>query len=351
MTRLFTDITHYQSSSRGELIDLLKPFVGKSLTEAEIKAQYGDMQYELVDDLSECDIAVLPMSWNYYYDKKLTVQAWDFINRAVGANRKVISYTSGDLGITPKYHKSVYVVRPSGYSNKFPPNHIVCPIFITDPVKLYFNGDAAKVLRSPYKNNTIGFCGLAASSTGRNVKELATVAYMNLQSKLGISPKDLQAFMSTTTFRYRIISKLKADTKLTTNFLLRDKYRAGAATEEQRKNTAVEYFDNMINSDFILCIRGIGNFSVRFYECLAMGRIPVLLNTYSPLPDISPLKWSDYIIEVNENELDQVSEKMTSFLRGKDIMKQREQNRELFTKYLTRPQFWKKSIATILTTN
>ena len=35
----------------------------------------------------------------------------------------------------------------------------------------------------------------------------------------------------------------------------------------------------MLASPYILCVRGAGNYSARFYEALALGRIPVLVNT------------------------------------------------------------------------
>jgi hypothetical protein len=65
-----------------------------------------------------------------------------------------------------------------------------------------------------------------------------------------------------------------------TNFILRDKWFNGAY-EDGRLNRARmdesrrEYVENMFGSDYVLCTRGSGNFSIRFYETLSSGRIRV----------------------------------------------------------------------------
>lgn len=59
----------------------------------------------------------------------------------------------------------------------------------------------------------------------------------------------------------------------------------------------------MIESDYIICIRGAGNFSVRLYETLAMGRIPVFVNTDCMLPIDDVLPWKEYVVWVEYDEL------------------------------------------------
>lgn len=349
MIRLYTDPKHYNQSSRKELIALLRPFIDKKPRKGQDKPA-GEMwedEYELAATIQDCDIAVLPMSWNYYYDEKKTAAAWDFIRKAAAAKKKVISWTSGDFGITPPYHEVLYVFRPSGYDNHFPRNHKALPIFLTDPVKVHFKNDEDKVLNFPSNGGVIGFCGLANPSAAKHFKEWITIGYRNLKYRLKVSRNDPQEMISSTGLRCRMLDKMEKNKQLKTNFIRRDKYRAGSVTVQERTSTAIEYFDNILHSDFILCVRGNGNFSVRFYECFAMGRIPLLVNTHSPLPDISPLRWDDYLIMVNPDEIDSVHEKIAAFLRNRDIMQQRKKNRELFLNYLTNEHFWKRSIAAI----
>jgi hypothetical protein len=66
---------------------------------------------------------------------------------------------------------------------------------------------------------------------------------------------------------------------------------------------AREFYQNLAATDYTLCVRGGGNFSKRFYETLALGRIPVLVDTDCLLPFESVLKWGDHIVRVPQTEL------------------------------------------------
>ena len=72
---------------------------------------------------------------------------------------------------------------------------------------------------------------------------------------------------------------------LTTNYILRSKYRAGVSREKDPFHPSrLEFVNNILGSDYTVCMRGGGNFSVRFYETLSLGRIPVFIDTDCLLP-------------------------------------------------------------------
>ena len=353
MIRIYTETNHYHASFRNELIDLLKPFVGKGMDFSIVESLkiYGISinDYTLVTEPGDADIAVLPMSWNYYYTHGLKKKAWDFVDRATASNKKVITWTSGDFGITPKNNSSVYVFRHGGYRNKLPTQHMALPVFINDPIAQFFDGNEQFVLQSYLGNgNTIGFCGHANGTFSKRVKELLLITCRNILFALKLSPLDPQTFVSSAALRFRLLRSLERNNSIRCNFLMRDKYRAGARTNEERERSTLAYFDNILNSDFVLCVRGGGNFSVRFYECLAMGRIPILYDTDTPLPEISPLEWKDYIVQITEGQLPRVHEEIGKFMANKDMFEQRMKNRKVFLYCMTRKYFWEKSIATIL---
>ena len=74
-----------------------------------------------------------------------------------------------------------------------------------------------------------------------------------------------------------------------------------------------EYVQNMIESDYILCARGAGNFSYRLYETLSCGRIPVFIDTDCVLPYNFAIEWKKYCVWVNEGELSHIAEKVAEF--------------------------------------
>ena len=64
--------------------------------------------------------------------------------------------------------------------------------------------------------------------------------------------------------------------------------------------------------------RGTGNFSTRFYETLAMGRIPIFINTDCVLPFHEKIKWSRHIIIVDISEIQKIDSIIMDFHKNLD---------------------------------
>lgn len=73
---------------------------------------------------------------------------------------------------------------------------------------------------------------------------------------------------------------------------------------EDRHQLSLSYWQLLSESQFSLCPRGDNGSSVRFYESLAAGCIPVLLADGAELPLESMLPWDDMIVRVAESEAD-----------------------------------------------
>lgn len=56
------------------------------------------------------------------------------------------------------------------------------------------------------------------------------------------------------------------------------------STEEERRSMRQPYIDQMCNSNYVLSVRGVGNFSFRLYESLSLGKPIVHLKTDARLP-------------------------------------------------------------------
>jgi hypothetical protein len=94
---------------------------------------------------------------------------------------------------------------------------------------------------------------------------------------------DFEPFFISAHRRYDLLKNLEGlsiqNKVFDTNFIYRDGYRAKAKTELDRKTTTQEYYENIKQSTHILCVRGTGNFSVRYWETIMMGRIPIVIDT------------------------------------------------------------------------
>jgi hypothetical protein len=89
-----------------------------------------------------------------------------------------------------------------------------------------------------------------------------------------------------------------SDSGLKTNFVFRNNYIFNLQDNQKK-----EFEDNMNNNLFTLCYRGRGNFSVRFYETLMRGRIPIQINSSSIFPYEDEIDYSEIGIFIEEEDL------------------------------------------------
>lgn len=69
-------------------------------------------------------------------------------------------------------------------------------------------------------------------------------------------------------------------------------------------------------SFFALCPRGYGPASFRFYESLELGTIPVYLSNYHWLPFNNKIDWKKATIIINENDINQIENKLNKILES-----------------------------------
>jgi len=76
--------------------------------------------------------------------------------------------------------------------------------------------------------------------------------------------------------------------------------------KETNINNEKEYIDNMLETKFSLCPSGSGPNSIRIWESISFGTIPIILADTLILPEIKNIVWSDYFIIWKESELDKL---------------------------------------------
>jgi hypothetical protein len=127
-------------------------------------------------------------------------------------------------------------------------------------------------------------------------------------------PRQATAGLSVEHPRTEALVAVESDPRLQPNFVLREGFWAGALGDTQALMGARgTYVQNMLNSDYVLCVRGIGNFSYRLYETLSVGRIPVFVDTDCVLPLDFEIDWRDYCVWVDESEIRQIGERVLEF--------------------------------------
>ncbi|WP_338733348.1 exostosin domain-containing protein [Mangrovimonas cancribranchiae] len=349
--KLYYPKNHINNQFRRDIFPLLKPFLKpEAFTDAERMALYGvsDQDYKFVNTIQDTEVAILPMSWNYYYNTNQLSVAKDFIEDTQKYNKPIWIAMLGDFGLPiPDYPHGI-VFRASGYQSQLPNNHQGMPVFINDPLQTYYS--QSSIFKRPYhKKPTVGFCGQASMSAITRVKELVKITARNLAYYTKQRPYKPEAMVSSSFLRGRVLRQCEQSPLVKTNFLIRTQYRAGAKTAAERHASSVAFYDNMKTSDYIICARGAGNFSVRLYETLAMGRIPVYINTDGLLPLQDTIDWKKHVVWVEVDELDMIGQKVFDFhsnLNQNQFDKLCQENRMLWKNTLQLKGFFIKSIET-----
>jgi hypothetical protein len=137
---------------------------------------------------------------------------------------------------------------------------------------------------------------------------------------------------STYPLRQEWLDKIKSSSKVICDFITRDRfffmYKENPAVMNEYNN---EFINNMKYSEFCFCPRGTGNFSIRFYEALHNGRIPVLLNTDTVLPLEQQIDYKN--ICVFSNNIDTLPDDVIEFSKTHDLLEVQRLCKETFNKY------------------
>lgn len=347
---------YYDPNYRGQVFPLLKPYLKKKdFTDEERLRLYGVSinSYQFAEDIPSADIVILPMSWNYYFRKGMEKPLKELIGYCHSLGKKVFVYNAGDYGMKIPDFPNTLIFRSGGYRKNFRKNKFIIPPFINDPLKYYYRKD--HIFETPYSAKPkIGFCGQAVKSFRKSIKDKTMIALHNFSYYAGLEKGEPQEFLSSSLLRHKLLTSLEKSSLVTTDFIRRKKYRAGVREAKSSHSSSNEFFENIKNSDYILCVRGKGNFSIRFYEALAMGRIPVYIDTGGVLPLEDKISWERHIVWIKRRDRTKVAEKILEFhnnLSPSEFLKLQQANRQLWLTELNLKGFFDNFITNEESTN
>jgi hypothetical protein len=130
--------------------------------------------------------------------------------------------------------------------------------------------------------------------------------------------------------RVKILQLFANDSRFRTNFILRNMFWGGKENDPTIKR---EFEDNMRDSHFNMCSRGKGNFSMRLYQTLSAGRIPVFVNTDMRLPISHLIDW-DTIAVIGQTE-EEVVRKTYFFWLTHNIEEAQTRCRQIYDTYFS----------------
>ncbi|MHB8439924.1 MAG: hypothetical protein ACYDD4_12295 [Acidimicrobiales bacterium] len=111
-----------------------------------------------------------------------------------------------------------------------------------------------------------------------------------------------------------------------------------------------EYFENILEGDYVLAVRGNGNYSVRFYEALACGRIPLYVDTDCVLPPLRRQAWDSIVLRVDRRDIGRIGSVVAKRHReiGPEEFRERQQvARAVWSESLSMAGFFRSLHATL----
>lgn len=297
--------------------------------------------YELVAKMEEAEVVIVPIDIAEFYMNKQIAWLRDFIDAALAINKKVWVYSAGDYGLS--ITQPVYTFRLSGFDSKLSERTFIMPSFIADPIQ-YATSGGAPIPKA--EKARIGFVGHASRSSAKWLKEWGGYILHNYKRFTKKLYTDYQGFYPSSIKRFDYLLELARNEKLSTDFVYRDQYRAGVKTDEEKERTTRDFFLNIDNNPYTFCLRGAGNYSVRFYETLAMGRIPVLVNTDCRLPLTDYINWKNHCVLIDDQNPSEALIDFHQKITPQQFEDMQRNNRELWLNYLSRESYFTQ-IATL----
>lgn len=335
--RIYADPSHYLKDHRYHLNDIAKALWNDRSPE-EREQVYGEWvhNYIYTPHIEEADVVLLTMKWNYYVERNLVALAENEIRNARSFQKKVIVFSGGDAPANYS-HPDMILFESGGYrSAQGLAYHSGHPFFLKDYLDVYCGGELQKHKKFPIP--TIGFCGQAGSSSLRKFFRFATILIRKFEYWSGQLKWQPPPF-ETTGFRRRVLRQFEGHSRVKSNFLVREQYHAGKDQEKDDFNPQkMAFVRNILDSDYTVCMRGGGNFSIRFYETLSLGRIPVFIDTDCLLPFDDKIPYRQIFPWISIKDLPRIAEIVADFhqsLSDNDFDNLQETCRKLWLEHFT----------------
>ncbi|MBI2618390.1 exostosin family protein [Candidatus Kaiserbacteria bacterium] len=302
-------------------------FAASTFDQINFDTQY----YALTENSEKANFIFLPYNyWSLEKDEPQLITAYAHEARKL---RKplLIDAVSDKIGKIP-ISNSV-ALRYSYYRSKLKKSDIVIPVYAEDLLASYRNG--ILTMRDKKELPTVGFAGWSSLPFFTYPKTYIKDLPLFL---LGFLTPQFDLYRKGVLLRRKALKILEQSPLIETRFLYRKSFSGNIKTAE--KNTDIlreEFVENIINSDYTLCIRGDANQSTRFFETLSLGRIPIFVDTDMALPLTDIINYRDFCVFVDYRELKNIDKIIHEFHRSVSPEKfkhMQKQARETYEKYL-----------------
>lgn len=256
----------------------------------ELAAVFGN-HWAVTATAADCDVVV----YAHDYEPGTAVERVAAEARAAG---KPLLYFSRNENLPPSRLTYGTLYRSSIFERR--PHERTWPSFIVDVREEAGPGHPEAIPKEAAPR--VGFCGFVGTSW----------------SRLGYRLLGQRQKVDGLTLRARTLAALQDSPRVNCDFIARSGYLGAAplAAFEKDHPLATErevFLDNLVRCPYGLALRGKGNHSVRFYEILSAGRIPLFVNTGCVLPLEADIDWKRQTVWVEDRDLPRIGDSLADF--------------------------------------
>jgi hypothetical protein len=292
--------------------------------------QCGKEIFEMTNELSSCNIAILPFEYAFDEESKAFAEKANVAAKEKG-KKLLVFYNSDDP--SPINLDNSIILRTSFLSSARKQNEFAFPGWSVDFIKQYSGGKLNILRKQTYPE--VSYCGYVDST------EESTLGIKARFRRLFVKPAE-DFFAKGAAVRGKAVRRLQHDKNVKYNFIIRQGFWAEGLAD--KKAARKQYAENMLQSPYALVARGAGNFSYRLYEVMSCGRIPLFINTDCVLPYENFIDWKKSCVWVEEKDIEQVSSVLARFhhsISEEEFEILQNNNRKIYEEWLSPTGFFK----------
>jgi len=238
-----------------------------------------------------------------------------------------------DMGSIPALDRRITIYKTSLQARTRLPHERAMPAPCDD---LLAGVGGRLVERQWSKRPSVGFCGFVGSPLRR----------------FGFHALRQHQKSEALTLRARTLACLDRSSAIQTRFIRRSAFWGGSmgrfhVDERRQKKVREEFIQNLLQTDYAVCVRGKGNFSFRLYETLAAGRIPIFVNSDCVLPFEDRIDWKRHVVWLEQDDLERIVETLLAYhqkLGPEGFAALQRANRRLWEEWLSPQGFFPKAL-------
>jgi hypothetical protein len=339
---LYTDLSYRADEQEKSLVPIVRAHIDKIDEEERVyKYHIRITHFELVQTIEEADWCILPSVWTAYVENGTISRALEFSQYAASRKKMVLVWAGGDPEWIVPISNGIQIQEGLHHAlSRQVAYALERPCFVTDYIHHFYNDRWSPLPKQ--EKPTVGFCGMASSRLITRILFYAKNFITTARYFVNQSPVVPVIHGYPVNLRARALKLLGEHSGIKTDFIIRDRYQAGIRSKDNdekiQDKTRKEFVQNILNNAYTVCVRGGGNFSKRFYETLACGRIPILVSTASILPFDEFIDWKKHIVWVELAELDQIGTIVENFhakLSPQEFQSLQMDNRKLWLEMLS----------------